>query len=396
MDRERILAYRIAAHGLLRDARPHGDGRPHGDVKGGGVEGGGPGDPADPAALDVTALGVQDIAGRDTAASAFAARLPDPPTATRLAEDPRLTLLWSLRGAPHYHRTADLPWLRGALVPFDDADAAQRLAFQRDAAEHPRAAVLATAEALRAVVDRPTPKGRVSAEVTEALPPELCRWCRPCGATHVYDQLLRLAGPPAGVRLVPGGPTTLAPIGTPPSTADAPVPDTTDIGGLTELVHRYLRVHGPATMADVAAFLGASRQLVADHCRPDDLAEVRIGRRTTYLPADRLAALENPPEPDAVRLLPPWDPFLQSRDRATLAPDPAVRKEIWRTLGNPGVVLAGGDLAGTWRAQARGTRLDFTVTPFASPPRHVRGEVEAEAMRVATVRGYADSRTVWS
>lgn len=379
MDRERILAYRIAAHGLLRDARPHGDDNPD-----------------DPAALDVTALGVQDIAARDTAASAFAARLPDPPTAAQLAEDPRLTLLWSLRGAPHYHRTADLPWLRGALVPFDDADAAQRLSFQRDAAEHPRAAVLATAEALRAVVDRPKPKGRVSAEVTEALPPELSHWCRPCGATHVYDQLLRLAGPQAGVRLVPGGPTTLAPIGTTPSTADTSVPDSTDVGGVTELVRRYLRVHGPATLADVAAFLGASRSLVTEHCRPDDLAEVRIGHTVAHLPTDRLAALESPPKPDVVRLLPPWDPFLQSRDRATLAPDPAVRRKIWRTLGNPGVVLAGGDLAGTWRAQARGKHLDFTVTPFASPTARVRREVEAETARVAAVRGYADSRAVWS
>lgn len=371
VDRQQVLAYRIAAHGLHRDV-------------------------TDPAKLAVLDLGVQDVVARDTASLALAARVPGVLTAEELTDDARFTLGWSLRGAPHYHRSADFPGLASALFPLDDADASARLTWQRadiEQAGMPGLEVIRTAaRGLRKVVDRTMTKGTASEAVTKILPAGLSRWCRRCGATHIHDQLMRVATPLAGIRLVAGAtPATLTPLEKRPR-----VPTATDLAAATGLVRSYLRLHGPATAADAASFLSTTRTHVTGRLWPDDLTEVRVDGRKAYLPSDRMAELENPPEPSAVRLLPPWDPFLQARDRATLVPDPAHRKELWKILGNPGALLAEGELVGAWRSKSTARRLELTITPLVPVPKPVRAQAEAEAERVAAVRGYAEMRVVWS
>ena len=141
----------------------------------------------------------------------------------------------------------------------------------------------------------------------------------------------------------------------------------------------------------MAGFIGTTRA-VANRLWPDGLAEVSVDGRRAYLPEDLLPALENPPEPSFVRLLPPADPLLQARDRFTLVPDKDNHKQVWRILGNPGVVLADGEIVATWRARARGrTRLEVTVTPLPGQPQLMRSELdelEAEATRMAEARGF--------
>ena len=69
-----------------------------------------------------------------------------------------------------------------------------------------------------------------------------------------------------------------------------------------------------------------------------------------------------------MRLLGPFDPFLQARDREVVVPDPAHRKDLWRTLGRPGGVLVDETLQAALAAHDR----EFVVR---------RG-------RTVTVRGY--------
>jgi len=76
-----------------------------------------------------------------------------------------------------------------------------------------------------------------------------------------------------------------------------------------------------------------------------------------------------PAEPDVVRLLPPLDPFIQARDKGLLVPDKVRQKEVWKIIGNPGVLLADGEIAATWRTKATGRkRLDFTISAFETLP----------------------------
>jgi len=365
VDRRQVLAYRIAEHGLHRSAR-------------------------DVADLAVVRAGLQDSM-RDTALLAAVARLDGP---VSLVDDERLVLAWTLRGAPHFHLRSDLAEVTRALIPLDDADALARMLWQRKelAATGLAAAdvVFTAAAAIRKVVTKPMTKGAVSTAVTKLLPPAFARWCRGCNATHIHEQLMRIAAPLGGVRLVAGAaPATLAPLEGRGRMRTKP-----DVASATSVVSSYLRLNGPASPGEAAEFVGTARSVV-DRTWPSDLAEVRVDGKVRYLPASRLPALENPPEPDIVRLLPPLDPFIQARDKALLVPDPVRRKEVWKMLGNPGVLLAEGDIAGTWRTKASGAKLTFTVTAFDPLPPAVREATEAEAARVAAARGFEKHDVAW-
>lgn len=370
VDRRQVLAYRVAAQGLHRDSAAPGD-------------------------LAVLDLGVQETTVR-SARVALAARLPrtagDP--AGDPATDPALTLLWSVRGAPHLHRTTDVAGLAATLWPLSDADALARLAAERAPFKAAGVAGLegftAAARALHDAVTAPTVKGEASAAVTARLPAAYSHWCEPCGATHVYGGLFQTVGVFAGVRLEPDTtPAVLAPLDERP-----PIPP--PAVGPAALLRSYLRLLGPATPADAAAYLGSTRTALRP-AWPDDLVEVTVDGRRAWLPAEQLDALRTPPPAaDVVRLLPVADPYLQARDRDLLVPDRARRAAVWRNVSSPGAVLAGGEVAGVWRARKAGAkRLDITVQPFAAPPAGTRRAIAAEAERVAAARAAGDVRVVY-
>lgn len=368
VDREQVRAFRIAAQELHR---------PHGDL----------------AKLAVLRLGVQD-AQQVSARLAIEARLDHDPGA--LAAESfadtltaaGVTLAWSHRGAPHLHHAAELPAVAASMVPLNDADGLARLSWQRKdvaLAGMPAVESLRTAAAaMREAVDATMTKGAASERVTKLLPEGLTRWCRGCQATHIHEQLMRLVTLRAGIRLEPDvSPATLTPV-------DGVRTDDPDPAACAEVVSRYLRMHGPAAAAEAAGFIGTTKTVAAG-IWPVDLAEVEVDGKRAYLDPADLDALANPPEPDFVRLLPPSDPLLQARDRLTLVPDKANHKAIWRIIGNPGVVLADGEIVATWRAKAKGRkRVDITVSPLWTMRPTTRSDVEAEAARVAATRGFAE------
>jgi hypothetical protein len=118
----------------------------------------------------------------------------------------------------------------------------------------------------------------------------------------------------------------------------------------------------------------------------DKLVEVDLEGRRAWLHADDVGLFENPPQPAGVRLQPPYDAYLEQRDRATLLPDKAVHRRVWRILGNPGIVLADGQVVGLWRAQKKGRRLVVSIDTFGRLSQQVRDEIKTEAELVAPYR----------
>lgn len=359
VEREQVLAYRVAAHQLDRSVK-------------------------DPLELAVLDLGVQDTP-QGSARLAVAARTTEP-----LADDEATAVVWSTRGAPHLHRTADLAALAGALWPAGDADATARITNSRikEGARLGTAAFTAAAEAMRDVVQAPMTKGEVSTGVSAGVPESLTYECSVCAARHISGGLFQQVGIAAAVRLWSRGAATML------SPLDHRYPVPTAAVGAAAYVRTYLRLLGPAGPSEAAAFLGTS---VAEGRRawPDGLTEVRAAGRRSWLPEDQVAALRSAPAPRLVRLLPPSDPFLQARDRDLLVPGKARQKALWPILAKPGAVLVNGEIVGTWRARvAAKKRLDVTVTPFEPLPDQVRTALDDEADHVATARQAADVRLV--
>ncbi|GLW90213.1 DNA glycosylase AlkZ-like family protein [Actinokineospora globicatena] len=350
--RHQVLAHRALRHGLHRDQ-------------------------PDPARLAVFDLGVQD-AGARSPQVALAARLP--------ADAPldAFTTIWAHRGAPHLLRTTDLPALATALWPRTDADAIARLNASgttlRRAGIPGLTAYTTAATAMREVVDTEKPRGQVSTELTARLPADYSYDCATCAATHVYGSIFQIVGLFAGVTVhAESRPTLLRPL-----PHRHPVP--TESTGPGPIIDAYLRLHGPATPADVAAFLDTTQAQVKP-AWPAGLVQTTDGR---WFPESELDALRDAPPPDFLRLLPPLDPWLQTRDRALIVPDPAHHKRLWRMIGNPGAVLHRGEITGTWRTKTTGKTLTITLDAFDTPiPTKA---VDAEAHRVAAARGLTDVR----
>jgi len=320
----------------------------------------------DTAVLD---LGVQDT-GADAGRWALAVR--------GVADASGLALVWTLRGAPHLYRRADLPGVAAATAPFSDADAAKRIfdgAKPLKAAGIPILTALDTVAAqMREVVTAPTVKGEMSRQLTARMDRPYLRDCRPCNAVHIYEQSFRLAALRAGLELQPDtSPPVLQPI---PGFAPAgTVPEHLDV------VRGYLRLHGPATPQQVAAYLDAPVKDVQARW-PEDAVEVHVdGARRWALAADVDGLTAGPVH--TTRLLGPFDPYLQTRDRSLLVPDEAQAKDLWRTLGRPGAVLVDGEIAGTWRPR-KGRRLDVQVELWGDVD---VSALEEQAARLAAVRG---------
>jgi hypothetical protein len=338
LTRDQVLTYRVHAHQLDRT----GD-HPVTDA-------------------DVLDLGIQDT-GADGALWSLANR------GVRVPSDgwpDDLVLVWTLRGAPHVYRRADLPAVARATAPLSEADAAKRVF---DAARPLRAAGIPVLDALatvattmRDIVVQPTAKGDMSAALTARLDKPYLRFCRPCDAVHVHELPFRLAALQAGLELTPG---TSPPVLHRVTGWDGPAAETSP---RLDPLRAFLHLNGPATPQVVAAYLDAPVTDVRAHW-PADAVEVDVAGDRRWALADDLPALEAAPQVDGtVRLLAPFDPLLQTKDRELLVPEEAHRKRLWVTLGRPGAVLSGHQVVGTWRPRSSGRRLRLEVDRWVDLP----------------------------
>lgn len=327
---------------------------------------------ADTAALDI---GVQDT-GPDGGRWALAIRGVD---VSSLGDE--LILLWTVRGAPHFYRRAEVRQVADAVEPFSDADAGKRI---YDASRPLRAAgidnlsaLAAVAETMRSVVVEPMAKGAVSTALTPLMDEPYLRFCRPCNATHLYEMPFRLAAFRAGLELRAGtSPPVMQRIpGFAPAARAAPG---------DRIIRDYLRLLGPATPKHVADYLDAPVQDVKARW-PADATEVSVDGQTRWAMAADIDGLSAGPA-KVTRLLGPFDLFLQAKDRSLLVDDPARAKALWPRLGRPGAVLVDGEIVGTWRPRMSGARMRVQVQPWTTVP---LAAVNEQAERLAAHRGVA-------
>ncbi|WP_158886695.1 winged helix DNA-binding domain-containing protein [Amycolatopsis anabasis] len=310
-----------------------------------------------------------------------------------LHEDKSLIQVWSVRGAPHVVPTADAAVFTTGLKPCDEEST---LHFIRGAAEHLDAlgltaseAVERTLEALPEVLDgRELTKDELGVALADQVRVRKPgKWNEPDGlGKNTYGQslvrfALYVAGLHGTVCFVSENPARFALteqwLGKPLPPKEEP---------RAELVRRYLRCHGPSTPGEFAEWSGVSPRFARESWELVDPAEVRYRDRTAWtLAGDR----PEPPRAKGIRLLPPYDPYLATRDRESLVADRQLRERVWRIVGNPGVVLRDGEIAGLWRPRKQGKRLTLTVEAFGELDAN---ELVGEAESLAPFRGASEVR----
>jgi len=291
-----------------------------------------------------------------------------------------------VRGAIHALSPDDFALYGRALIARDDDELGAQLGRQvrRLAAEQGFAPSEALEEATAATKEalargRALDKDDLHEELRGRVRAELMPWCRGCKSHHVAPMLWRYATVKAGVRLDSERRYTMGRPGRTPAAKEA--------------VRCFLRFYGPARPAEFAEWAGLAKshagRLWAEVA--DEAAEVRVGKSKGWLMRDDLDALSSPPAAEGTRLIPPGDPFLQKPNRTLIAPDPELRKRLFRPVASPGAVLKDGRLAGIWRVKAKGRKAEVTVEKLRRISREDLGD---EAQRVAELRGAAEATLV--
>lgn len=276
-----------------------------------------------------------------------------------------LALAWTLRGAPHLYRRGDLAAVARATAPFSEADARSRVVSAarplRDAGVPVLDALRTVALELRDIVTEPLPKGEVSTRLTRRLDAPFLRWCERCGATHVFELLFRIPALHAGLELVPGtSPPVLQPV---PGWHHEPYAGPTG-------------AEARPTVPDVDVVVAFRRLCPGAPAEPSSAT-----------------ALERAEQHDApagdLRLLGPFDPYLQLRDRELLIPDPRLRSATWPSLGRPGAVVLDGELVALWRPRATARSIEVRLLEPGPATSRLRARIEEEGERLAVHRGLA-------
>ena len=161
------------------------------------------------------------------------------------------------------------------------------------------------------------------------------------------------------------------------------------------ITRRFLAAHGPATRDDYARWWAMSPAEAATRIKAlgDEVSEVDVaGTSMWMLTADIDPAAACGPE-KVVRLLPAFDQFVivSTRQADNLLPGP-FRSRIYRPQGwiSP-VLLVGGQMAGVWKHERKGTRLTVTFEPFAKLAKWAVNTAEAEAADLGRFLGVGDN-----
>lgn len=345
------------------------------------------------------AAGLRD-APAGTYRDAFAARLTEASTRRLFSEagkdrrhDEALVGVWGPRAAPYVVARADVGvFTRGGLPTTDASEKAYAPSAIKALAPGGRALLEAATEVeeamVAAVAGGPVERDAMHEQLREALPGALLWACKGCGTNHVHPSVWRTAcayGRVGRVLDTDARAVTYTRVAAPPDPGE-------DAAARAELTRRALHHHGPLTAIEFAAWLSLSKAEAGKRLEAvsGELTEVdRDGTDALALTRD-LAVFEDPEPIRGLRLLGPGDPLLDGRDRTTLIPDRAQQKEVWKILGNPGLVLQSGRPVGTWRAKAKSRRLELTLTPFGDAPLPAANSVQPEADRLAAARGRED------
>jgi uncharacterized protein YcaQ len=158
-----------------------------------------------------------------------------------------------------------------------------------------------------------------------------------------------------------------------------------------EILRRYLRSFGPATVQDFVAWtqmtLADARGIWARLA--GELALVDVDGWPAWILREDLPELEVARiEESTVRLLPYFDSFLLGHAGRHHLLELERHKRVYRNQGwIAPTVLVGGRITGVWEYHLEGDRLTVRVEPFGRFPSHVASALKTEIAELARFLG---------
>ena len=156
-----------------------------------------------------------------------------------------------------------------------------------------------------------------------------------------------------------------------------------------ELVRRFVHCYGPTSSAALTRFLGcapAQARRLWNAVQPQ-LAPVEVGGRIRYMLASDLDVLQRMEDGgQALCLLGAHDPYLDVQDRDILLPNTSRHRAVWQTVANPGAILRGGCIIGTWRGKTVKEKLAISMAVWEPLSQGERQTL------IARAQAYADFR----
>jgi hypothetical protein len=311
--------------------------------------------------------------------------------------DRRLVEVQDPRMVPALVRPQDMAVFTVGGIGTDDASLREK--FGRVAAKALAEAGIRPIDALNRVVEAAHAElaggvrgtAELSAAMTARLPEPMSLWCERCGSRHIHESLFRLPGAVGIYCIAPRSGREVRYVRV-DEWLGGDVPAVGSAGARAagrELLRRFLQCYGPATAGDFAGWTWISaadaRQRFTELA--DELQEVSWDGRTGSVLREDVDELRGARPPSGVRLLPPNDPYLLARDRATLIPDPSKRTVVWPALAAPGTLVVDGEIVATWRSQKKGTVLHVQISYFDRPIAEASALIEQEAQLLAELRG---------
>jgi hypothetical protein len=162
---------------------------------------------------------------------------------------------------------------------------------------------------------------------------------------------------------------------------------------LQEMVRRYLRAFGPATVDDFRFWWGGTRSQAKQLFKSlaDELEEVDVEGWQAYALRATLPQLKDAEPVERILLLPLFDAYTIGSPRnceSFLAP--THKSKVFNLQGwTFAVVLVSGSIQGVWRSTAKRGQVIISVNLFTESTPAVRHGIEAEADRLSHLFGKA-------
>jgi hypothetical protein len=157
------------------------------------------------------------------------------------------------------------------------------------------------------------------------------------------------------------------------------------------VLRAFLTAYGPATRDEFARWWGVQPPEVKGlfQAMSRELEEVTVAGRKAWMLRDLMPQMQEQPEPQTVRLLPNFDPYVLGFYRQTPhVLDEVHKPSIYRAAGwvSP-VVLVHGRIEGVWQYERQRGQIQVRIEMFTPSSPVVQDQIAAEAARVGDFLG---------